>query len=251
MRSRGDSKRALGTLATLRFHFAKEGVRVTLHPGNAATTADVNSLPLHGYGDSCPHAAQWLARDGAGLLSSVKRLRGERGRWGSIRHLRTATICWRRGREIGGGSGLARRSGRIDWHHPSTAAATAAATATTASAAVTAAAGEQDERHQGNDHEPTAWADEAKRSCHPRTSLSGRYMVAVWLRVALRSYYRQSKYVSFNRPPSHPAKGPYQGCEAGAWRGESIARERGGARALFGGVSCSHTECADGRQSRL
>ena len=238
MRSREDSKRALGTLDAFRFHLAQEGVRVTLHLGNAAATADVDGLPLHRHGDSWPHAAQRLARDGAGLLSSVKRLRGERGRRGSIRRLRIATICWRRGREIGGVCGLVRHSGRMDRHHPSTAATTATATATTASAAaVTAATGEQDERHQGSDHEPTAWADEAKRPCHPRTSLSGRYMVAVGLRVALRSYYRQSKYVSFNRLPSHPAKGPYQGCEAGAWRGESIARERGGARALFGGVS--------------
>lgn len=159
MRSREGSKPARGTLAALRFHLTQEGVRITLHLGDATATADVDGLSLHRHGDCWPHAAQRLACDGTGLLSSIKSLRGRRGRRGGIHRGRIAASCKRGGRGIDScGSGPIRSSQRIAWCRSSTAtAATTAATAaaTVVLAAATAAAGEQHERHQGNDHEPS------------------------------------------------------------------------------------------------
>jgi hypothetical protein len=182
MRARESSKRAGGTLAALRFHLPQEGVWVTLHLGDAAATADVDGLSLDRYRDGRPHVAQRLARDGTGLLSSVKSLAGQRGRWRAIRRDRITAIGRRRGQRIDSrGTGAARCGRRIVRRRPSTATAATAATSAAAivlAAVATAAAGEH---YQGHNQEPSAGAGEAKRPCHHRTSLSGRYTVAVGL----------------------------------------------------------------------
>jgi hypothetical protein len=118
---------------------------------------------------------------------------GEGGSRRGIRRDRIASARRLRGSEIDnrGGDGGS-YGGWIGWRRTVSATATSASAAsTTATAAAftvvsataaTAATGEQQNRHQGNDREPTASAGEAKRPCHCRTSLSGRYLVGLWLR---------------------------------------------------------------------
>src|SRR5581483_7678293 len=138
MRSREDSKPARGTLAALRFHLTQEGVRIALHLGDATATADVDGLPFDAHGDGWSHAAQRLACDGAGFLSSVRTLREKRGRSGLVRCGRIGAIgLWRGQRISGRGTGSGQEGGSIVWCRAST--ATAAATAATI-AAISAAA---------------------------------------------------------------------------------------------------------------
>ena len=185
-RARESSRCAARQLPALRFHLAQVAVRVTLHLGDATATADIDGLSLDGHGDGRPHAAQVMTADRTGFLSSVKFLRGECGRRRSIRRGRIAAIRRRRRQGIDSRGTRSNRCGeRISGLRPSTATAASAATAAATvalAATATATASEKYKRRKGNDREPSAGAAEAKRPCHPRTSLSGRYVVAVWLR---------------------------------------------------------------------
>lgn len=214
MRARESLEGAVRRLAAFRLYFPQIAVRIALHLGDTTATADVNGLSLDGHGDGRSHAAQFMTRDRTGFLSSVGALHRRRR---TVRRDRIASACRQCGRDSGG-IGASRYGRRIIGCRPSTASTAPTVAATTAAVlavAATAAANQQHERYQRNNQEPTVGTGEAMQPCHPQTSLSGRYVVAVWR--------RGSRFVvilgNAKTLPSvlllHPARRARHGCNDG------------------------------------